>query len=163
MILDFLNNFLKETSAGVLLPDLEVSDIAEIVNTREDGTLLEDVNNINSNEEILKAIPSIEFEAKMLCSFTEIETEVAENRPVIAWMVVSANGREFKHSVVVTGVDRGTHLIYYNDPIFGAKEEDIGRFMIMWEKMDRTLIKVKIGKREQRLLDEWLLRKETQG
>jgi hypothetical protein len=49
MILDFLNKFLKETKSEVVLPDFEVKDIAKIVNTREDGTLLDDVKNINHN------------------------------------------------------------------------------------------------------------------
>lgn len=162
MILDFLNKFLKETKSEVILPDFEVKDIAKIVNTREDGTLLGDVNNINRNEAILKAIPSIEFETSVLCSFAEIETEINSNRPVIAWLVISANGTEFKHSVVITGLDKENHLILYNDPIFGKKRENIGNFMSMWEKLDRVLIKVKIGKREQRLLDEWLQTKEKQ-
>jgi uncharacterized protein YvpB len=145
-----------------VLPALDVSDIAKIVNTREDGTMLEDIKNINSNEEILRAIPSIEFETKMLSSFKEIETEINENRPVIAWIMASAEGREFEHSIVVTGIDRDRHRIHYNDPFLGRREEDIGRFMTMWEKVDRTLIKVKIGKREQKLLDEWLSKKETE-
>jgi hypothetical protein len=54
----------------------------------------------------------------------------------------------------VSGVDRDKHLIYYSDPIFGEKEEDLGSFMSRWEKLDRVLVKVKIGKR--RMLDEFL-------
>jgi len=160
MILDFLNKFLKEMKSEVVLPDFEVKDIAKIVNTREDGTLLDDVKNINQNESILRAIPSIEFETKILCSFAEIETEINSNRPVIAWLSISINGTEFKHSVVVAGLDKDNHIICYNDPIFGKKRENIGKFMSMWEKLDRILIKVKIGKREQRLLDEWIRYKE---
>lgn len=160
MILDYLNKFLKETKSDAVLPDFEVSDIAKIVNTKEDGTLLDDVKQINQNPAILRAIPSIEFEAKVLCSFAEIEAEISDHRPVIAWLVISSNGTEFKHSVVVKKLDMNAHLIYYNDPIFGARQENIGNFMSMWEKLDRILIKVKIGKKEQRLLDEWLQNKE---
>ena len=163
MILDFLNEFLKETSSDVVLPSFEVADIAKIVNTREDGTLLDDVKNLNQNKDILRAIPSIEIETKMLCNLNEIETEVSENRPVIAWLVVSTNGRKFKHSVVVTGLDIENHLIFYNDPFFGKQQANIGSFVSMWEKMDRTLIKVKIGKRKQRLLEEWLRTRTQQG
>jgi len=162
MILDFLNKFLQETKSDVILPELKVREIAGIVNTREDGTLLEDVKNINQNKAILKAIPSIEFETCVLCKFSEIEDEINNHRPVIAWLAIPTNGTLFKHSVVVTCVDMENHLIYYNDPIFGKKRENIGSFMSMWENLDKILIKVKIGKREQRLLDEWLRIKETQ-
>jgi len=162
MILDFLNKFLKETKSEVVLPEFEVRDIAKIVNTREDGTLLDDINNLNRNEVILKAIPSIEFETKVLCSFAEIEKEITSNRPVIAWLIVSKNGTHFKHSVVITGLDKENHIILYNDPIFGKVQKDIGDFMLAWENLDRTLIKVKIGKREQRLLDEWIQSKGKQ-
>jgi len=163
MILDFLREFLKDTAASVMLPDLRIEDIAEILGTSELGTALENIKNINKNEEILKAIPSIEFEDKMMCGLSEVEMEITENRPIIAWISVSVDSREFVHSVVITGIDMEKHLIYYNDPIYGKKEEHIGKFMSMWEKVDRTLIKVKIGKREQRLLDEWIRMKEQRG
>lgn len=163
MILDFLRDFLRETHASVMLPDLSIEDIAKIIDTTELGTALENIKNINKNEEILKAIPSIEFEDKMMCSLAEIEKEITKNRPVIAWISVSIDSRAFTHSVLLTGIDMENHLIYYNDPIFGKKEEHIGRFMSMWEKVDKTLIKVKIGSREQRLLDEWVRMKEQKG
>lgn len=135
-------------------PNLDVSDIAEIVETKADGTLPEKVRNLNDDKHVLKAVPSIEFDVDLKPhSLVEIEKEIDEKRPVIAWVELSNGVHRCAHAVVVSGLDRDKHLIYYNDPIFGEKEEEIGSFMSRWEKLDRILIKVKIGKR--RMLDEF--------
>lgn len=136
------------------VPNLDVSDIAEIVETKADGTLPEKVRNLNDGKHVLKAVPSIEFDVDLKPhSLVEIEKEIDEKRPVIAWVELSNGVHKCAHAVVVSGLDRDKHLIYYNDPIFGEKEEEIGSFMSRWEKLDRILIKVKIGKR--RMLDEF--------
>jgi predicted double-glycine peptidase len=162
MVLDFLCNALKDESPAIL-PSFEVGDIAQIIGTTEAGTPLENVKNLNKDEKILKAIPSIEFEDKFMSNLSEIEAEINENRPIIVWVLLSIDSRRYVHSVVITGVDVLKQRVYYNDPIFGQKEEQIGAFMRMWDGVDRTLIKVKIGKREQRLLDEWLRMRQQEG
>jgi hypothetical protein len=45
--------------------------------------------------------------------------------------------------------------------MFGEKQEDIGTFMSRWENVDRILIKVKIGTKEQRILDEYVQKEEN--
>jgi hypothetical protein len=135
-------------------PNLDVSDIAEIIETKADGTLPENIRNLNDDKRVLKAIPSIEFDVDLKPhSLAEVEKEIDEKRPVIVWVELSNGVHRCAHAVVVSGLDRDKHLIYYNDPIFGEKEEEIGSFMSRWEKLDRILIKVKIGKR--RMLDEF--------
>ncbi|MEM4733598.1 MAG: papain-like cysteine protease family protein [Candidatus Bathyarchaeia archaeon] len=139
---------------GGCVPSLDISEIAEVIETKIDGTLPEKVANLNRDRRVLKAVPSIEFDVDLRSySLADIEKEIADERPVIAWVEVSNGVHRFVHAVVVSGVDRDKGLIYYNDPIFGEKEEEIGAFMSRWEKLDRIMIKVKIGKR--RMLDEF--------
>jgi len=142
-------------------PNLEIDDIAEILETSADGTLLENVRNLNTNLTVLRAIPSLEFDVDLrMHSLSEIEEEINNNRPVIAWVELSDGVHRCAHAIVITGLDRDRNLIYYNDPMLGEKQKDIGAFMSRWERLDRLLIKVKIGRREQRLLDEYVRRDE---
>jgi len=142
-------------------PNLEIDDIAEILETSADGTLLENVRNLNTNLTVLRAIPSLEFDVDLrMHSLSEIEEEINNNRPVIAWVELSDGVHRCAHTIVITGLDRDRNLIYYNDPMLGEKQKDIGAFMSRWERLDRLLIKVKIGRREQRLLDEYVRRDE---
>ena len=149
---------------GGQAPDLDIEDIANIIETEIDGTYPEKITNLNKNKEVLKTIPSLEFEVELRThSFSEIEDELEANRPVIAWVELSdAKGiHKAAHSIVITGLERENHLIYYNDPMFGEKQEDIGTFMSRWENVDRILIKVKIGTKEQRILDEYVQKEEN--
>jgi len=154
MVLEYINDGL---GGGNL--NLSIGDISKIVGTTEDGTVFDDVNKINKNMKILKAIPSIEFVVKYEYHILkDIEDEIKNGRPAIAW-ILPLGARNMKHSIVITGLDLDKSLIYYNDPISGEVEARLGEFMSLWDKTDRTLIRVKIGKREQRLLDEWLKEK----
>ena len=93
--------------------------------------------------------------------YCRLKEEVEKaHRPVIALIGSSDPIRRWVHAVVITGLDMDKYLIYYNDPVFGEVEEDIGIFMSKWEGADRFLIKVKIGMREQKLLDEYFQKKE---
>jgi len=151
MIFEYIGNRL-----GGQAPNLDIDDIAEIIETKIDGTLPEKVKKLNTNLDVLRSIPSLEFDVDLKThSFSEIEDEIKANRPVIAWIELSDGIHRCGHAVVVTGLDREKHLIYFNDPMFGEKQEEIGSFMSRWDNLDRILIKVKIGKREQRLLDEY--------
>ena len=138
-------------------PDIDIDDISEITETRNDGTLIEDVRNLNENKQVIQMIPSLEFDVSLNPhSLSEIEDELENHRPLIAFVELSDGNRRCPHAVVITGFKKnGEHLIFYNDPIFGEQEEEIGSFMSRWERVDRVLVKVKIGKREQRLLEEY--------
>jgi len=152
MVLDYLRSTLTDSK----VPDYTIDEISKIINTREDGTLLEGVKQINEDKTFLKSIPSLEFETKYPCRFPEIENEINANRPVIAWILVSDGHRGFKHSVVITGVDTENGHVYYNDPAYGEVQEEIGRFISTWEDVDTILIKIKIGAREQRIMPEYV-------
>jgi len=153
MIFVYISNFLEGHA-----PNLDIDDIAKIIETRGDGTLPQNVRNLNTDLNVLRAIPSLEFDVDLrMHTLSEIEEEIRANRPVIAWVELSdAAGHKCSHAVVVTGMDRQTDLIYYNDPMLGETQEEVGAFLSRWENVDRILIKVKIGKREQRLLDEYV-------
>jgi len=157
MIFMYISNCLEGQA-----PTLDIDDIAEIMETRADGTLPEKVKNLNTNPDVLRVIPSLEFDVDLrMHSFSEIEEEIEANRPVIAWVDLSEGIHRATHAVVITGLDREQDLIYYNDPMFGELQQDISTFVSRWENVDRLLIKVKIGKREQRLLDEYVQKGET--
>jgi len=154
----YISNCLKGQA-----PDLDINDIGKIIETRADGTLLENVRKLNVNLGVLRAIPSLEFDVGLkMYSLSEIEEEIKANRPVIALVELTDGVHRCTHAIVITDLDTDKHLIYYNDPVFGEMQEEIGAFMSRWESADSLLIKVKIGKREQRLLDEYV-RKEEKG
>jgi len=145
---------------GGQAPDLDIDDVGKIIETREDGTLPENVKNLNTDLDVLRVIPSLEFDVDLrMHSFSEIEEEIEANRPLIAWIELTEGIHIATHAVVITGLDREQEFIFYNDPMFGEVQEDIPSFMSKWENVDRLIIKVKIGTREQRLLDEYV-RKE---
>lgn len=152
MVLDFINPRVGENNLS-----LSIEEIAEIVGTTMDGTVFNDVNKINRDKRILQTVPSIEFVAVYEHhTLEDIENELKENKPVIAWISGSETGaREMQHSVVITNLDRDNYTIQYNDPIDGDHQRTLGDFISLWDSTDRTLIRVKIGEREQRLIVEY--------
>lgn len=152
MILDYISR--AEDPWGDI-PEFDVSEISEILKTDELGTSLENIKNLNKNDRILTAIPSIEFVNRHGCKFDEIRTELANNRPVIAWISPSEVFTGLAHSIVITGVDESKLLVYLNDPLLGKKVERLANFSSLWDKADRVPIKVQIGLRTQRKLDEF--------
>lgn len=136
------------------IPNISLKDISEVIETCEDGTFPDKVTNLNNDKRILRSSPSIEFDYQQRTHILqEIETELNSGRPVIAWMELTDNNHSCGHAVVVTGIDINQSLIYYNDPIFGKKAEDLSVFTSKWDAVFRILITVKIGQR--RILDEF--------
>lgn len=150
MILDYIRPTLDMEEN---IPIFEVEQIADIVETKEDGTSFEDVRNLN--KEILKANPSVEFATRRQSNIKEIIEEINHRRPIIVGIAIEESG-VYNHSVVITGIDMGNQLIYYNDPIYGEREEGLGSFMSKWERFDNYIIKLKLGERQQRKLEEWM-------
>ncbi|MGF3573532.1 MAG: cysteine peptidase family C39 domain-containing protein [Candidatus Bathyarchaeia archaeon] len=144
MVLEYVR---KHYSSG-FIPNLNIKEISEAIETDELGTALENVKKIN--EKLVKAVPSIEFVAELNCNFAEIEHEIFNNRPVIAWIKIP-----FCHSVVITGLNKESLIIYYNDPQRGKECMNLGKFMSAWREIDNVLIKVKIGEKVQRILPEY--------
>jgi hypothetical protein len=150
MILMYIENSFEDR-----VPDFDIEKIGKITETRRDGTYPEKIMNLNKVKEVLTAMPSIEFEYEMKRhTIDEIEKELKDKQPLIAWVTLMS-GRRPAHAVVITGLDMETRTVYYNDPIFGEQEEDLPSFLTRWEDQDRTLIKTKIGKKTQRILEEF--------
>jgi hypothetical protein len=148
MILMYIANTFKGRT-----PDFDLEKIGKIIETRRDGTYPEKVKNLNKVKEVVTAMPSIEFEYEMKRhAIDEIEAELNDKQPMIAWVTLMS-GRRTAHAVVITGLENG--IVYYNDPIYGEQKEDLPSFLTRWEEQDRTLIKVKIGKKTQRILEEF--------
>jgi hypothetical protein len=160
--------YLDESYEG-RAPNLDLDEIGKIIETRKDGTSPLKVLNLNSEKlgEVASAIPSIEFEHRFVChSIDEIVKEIDDKQPPIAWIKLydEEHLKKCTHAVVITGIDRESGLIYYNDPIHGEKTARITDFVALWDEEDRVLIKVKIGKKKQRMLEQYsekeLLKKE---
>ena len=155
-------------SFGGRVPDFDLEKIGKIIETRGDGTFPEKVLNLNDVKEVASAIPSIEFEIELKShSLDELVKEIEIGQPPIAWVRLydDEHIKSCAHAVVITEIDKEKGLIYYNDPIFGEKSELITDFIARWDEEERVLIKVKIGKKKQRMLEEFdqekgLLKKE---
>ena len=158
MVLMYIHNSFEGRT-----PDFELERIEKIIETKRDGTFPEKVLNLNKVKEVASSIPSIEFEVELKShSLDELISEVSDNQPPIAWVQLSEEGNIHKcaHAVVITEIDKDGNRIYYNDPIFGEKSEDLTSFITRWDEEDRVLVKVKIGKKKQRMLEEFDQSKE---
>ncbi len=152
MVLDFIRN----QNPKSYIPPIDIKEICKVIGTDELGTSLEEVEKINAK--LLKAVPSIEFSAEMNCTFPEIEKEILQGKPVIAWVKIP-----YPHSIVVTGVDTTLLTVYYNDSQKGKKKMEMGKFISSWGETDNVLIKVKIGEKLQRIIPEYAETTEAQG
>jgi hypothetical protein len=145
MIFDFIH----QNNKDCYIPICTIEEIKLAMGTDLLGTSLSGVDGLN--EMLLKARPSIEFEGKENCSLSEIEQEIRFDKPVIAWLKMP-----FPHSVVITGIDMGRLMVFYNDPQKGKEEMQMGKFMSCWEAIDKVLIKVKIGENKQTTMPEFV-------
>ena len=140
------------------MPDFDLDKIGKVIETKDDGTFPEKVLNLNKVKEVATAMPSIEFEVELKKhTLDEISEEINDKQPPIAWVVLTDEEgiHRCAHAVVITDIDRKNDRIYYNDPMFGEKDEDLSSFLTRWDYEDRVLIKVKIGKKAQRMLEEF--------
>ena len=145
------------------VPDFDLEKIGKIIETRVDGTYPDMILNLNGVKEVSSSIPSIEFEFELKShSLTEIEKEIEKKQPPIAWVELTDNQHRCTHAVVITGIDKPNDKILFNDPIFGEQSEYLSNFISRWENEDRVLVKVKIGKKKQRMLEEFGKEKELQ-
>jgi len=141
--------YIKQRNPDSNLPLKSLQELSSAMGTDELGTPLDGVQGLNSI--LNKTLPSIEFEGKIRCTLAEIEEDLEMEKPVFAWLKMP-----FPHSIVVTGLDKQTLTIYYNDPLKGKNKIEMGKFMSAWEALDRVLIKVKIGEKLQRTMIDFI-------
>lgn len=138
---------------GRKIPRLSIKTIARVTKTAIDGTAPKDVERLN--EILSRAEPSVEFQARFLGRFPEVIKELDEESPVIAWINVVEPPDVVLHAVVITGFDSETNIVFFNDPYDKTeKKEEIGVFIKKWGVYAR-LVKVLIGKKQQRYINEW--------
>jgi len=138
-------------------PELSIDEIIKILKTDITflGTSLKNIRNLNEDERVHIAVPSLEFEGRFGGTLDEIKKELANNRPVIVYVPLSETHTANRHAIVITGIDEQNFLIRYNDPLFGAKCESIVKFQRQWDIADHVIITVKIGARKQRLIKDF--------
>ena len=148
--------FVRRQNPNGYVPDMNVEEISKAIGTDHLGTSLQDIEKIN--EKLLKAVPSIEFEAKMNCTISEIETEIHEGKPVIVWLKMP-----HPHSIVVTGMNKESLIVYYNDSQKGKRQMEMGKFMSAWNVIDNVMIKTKIGEKLQTIIPEFIEKNKPEG
>jgi uncharacterized protein YvpB len=151
MVLDYARNNFSENC-----PNLDVTKISEVIKTSADngGTTFANIKHIN--EQLKKTRPSLEFVADFGHKFEGIKKEITNGRPVIAWIAIPSPQGDFNHSIVITGFDEDKLIIYYNDPVYGRESVPTLQFMNMWNGCFRILIKIEIGEKKQRLMEEYV-------
>jgi hypothetical protein len=153
MVIDYLNsNRLNEPTLA-----LTVSEIAEKVHTDIVGTAIEDVNLLNEDLAITRAVPSLEFNGSQKPrQLDDIIADYQNGLPTIAWVGVGDAPYMWKHAVVITSVSRSHNLVRYNEPAKGIKEEkNLHDFMVEWDKVDNWLVRLILGRRDDRRLTEY--------
>jgi len=149
---------MRQTIKGI--PKLTVDRISKIIGTEGDGTPL-GYNIEKINDELIHTIPSLEFKIDYLVSKWEIicndiNMQAPFKRPVImAIMQYDTHQTDFvKHTVVLLKADNAN--VVYFDPIYGEMFEPTNKFYNQWLYMDRFCIRLKIGERAQRIIEEFV-------
>jgi len=136
------------------VPDLDITTIAKAIKTDDGGTMFANLKGVNN--ELIKSSPSIDFVPEWGCKLEDIEAELKAQHPVIAWVTMPSPQGPYSHSIVITDIDKENLAIYYNDPVYGKKEMPLGEFISMWKESFSILIKIKIGERRQRFIEEYV-------
>ena len=160
--LKMMLDYLEEVTGDSRIPTPSIRTIARIIGTTPDGTDFNGVAAINKRLE--RVIPSVAFEVnERSYQFSDIETELAQRRPVIAWIFVSDDkGGGCWHAAVITGYDRQNQAISLNDPMRGQISLTVQQFMAEWVKGDQTLIRLMVGDRLQRKITEYMEQPEPE-
>jgi hypothetical protein len=135
------------------LPNPDVEVVKRGISYEKEGTSLDDVTGINRM--LRGTTHELVFEVVEYAKFPDIEAELAQGKPVIAW-IKQNRWADLEHVIVVKGVNAVDLRIYVNDPDPEEPSEHmISGFMKAWETSDRTLIRADVRLRpEQRRLDE---------
>ncbi len=145
MTLKYLNN-----CHGPGIECLSQIEIAKLCGTTEGGTQHDAVVNLNAQTE--RYIPSVDFRFVKNQTLKDVNRELSQNLPVIAFVQKRADNDKYPHAVLITGLNTSGDRIQYNDPMGKADEQtDIGKFMDMWAK-DFCAWFISLG--VQRKLDE---------
>lgn len=142
------------------IPKLSVAEIAELLETDSDGTVLGDnVDRLNEKFELTNPYLSFYVEYlvpkwQIICDDLNIDNPF--KKPVLMMIyqfdVVDIN--YFPHAVVLLKGDN--KWVTYFDPIYGEMIEPTPKFYRQWEFTDRTCARIKIEPRVQKVLEEFI-------
>lgn len=152
MVLEYLN---QSGMLRVPIPAMNLHEIARAMKW-QDGIWAPDVPAINPFLD--EAVPSVEFEDDYrVRKVGEIEDEITNKRPCIAFLDLTDGVHHVWHAVTVTHIDIERNSITYNDP--GPPIERSGvplsSFDSAWRAALTTLLKVQIGKHTRTTLPEF--------
>ncbi len=148
--------YVSKLSADTRVPDFDLHKISKIIETKADGTYAQSILNMNKAPEIASSKPSIEFELELKYHrLEELVQEINDGQPPIVWVSLYDANRIHRctHAIVITNIEGGK--VYFNDPMFGARSELVESFITRWDEVDRIVVKVKIGKKKQKMLEEF--------
>lgn len=141
------------------IPDLSVDQIAKIVGTQEDGTPL-GYNIERINEHLKLTNPFLDFKVEFLIPEWQIIcddiNEMNPFRKSVILLIMQYDSHElnwFQHAVVL--IEANNDYVTYFDPIYGDMAEPTNKIYHQWEMNDRLCIRLKIGERVQRILEEY--------
>lgn len=150
MVINYFGN--KENHT---VPPLTVTEIIKIINSSPElATDLENVENIN---EPLKTTsnPIIKFYPDVNYKWDEIEDELREKRPIIAWIRETPDPYEWAHVIVIKEYRPSDRRLIYLDSLKeGEQNMYVGDFLALWENVHNAAIFVKEGEVIQLIFDE---------
>jgi hypothetical protein len=112
---------------------------------------------INEDDHVLAAAPSVEFDGSLQPrEFENIVEDLKSELPVIAWSSLGDKHDDAPHAVIVTGVSTSKEEISYNCPVRGRRTVSSKQFLDTWYLRDKLLIRIKLGKRDIRKMDQYL-------
>ncbi len=131
---------------------LTQAEIAKLCGTTEGGTRWGDTEQLS--EYTLRFIPSIEYNLEKNKTIEDINVELSQNKPVLAFVQMEADHEKYEHALLVTGLEMSGNRVYYNNPMGKPDENvDIGSFLAMWAK-DFCMWTTNIG--HQRMIEDYL-------
>lgn len=139
--------FYRETmKMGDALPDPDLETIARAMDTKADGTTLNDVSKANR---ILRGQTHyIELNPKRHTDFRTIKREIDAGRPAIVVIKAKRDAR-IGHSMVVKGIDSTGLRIVFDDPaqVEGDREMEVTEFLRLWNNTSQITIEVRVDRK----------------
>lgn len=139
--------FYRETmKMGDALPDPDLEAIKHAMDTKADGTTLNDVPRANR---ILKGKTHfIELTPMRRTDFRTIKNEIKAGRPVVV-VIKSQRDVRIGHSMVVKGIDSTGLRIVFDDPalVEGDREMEVTEFLRLWSNTSQMIIEVRVDRK----------------
>lgn len=118
---------------GVKQKKLRISTIAKELQTHPDGgTAPGDIERVNAL--LTESFPQIRLIDKKTGTFLEIQDEIENSRPIIAWLELVRDEDDILfHAVVINGYSSNLTTIYYVDPAMTVEDHqcdaEVGDFI----------------------------------